>query len=184
MFSIVHPRTSRLDRVSRREWLQIGSLSAAGISLTDALRAGEPRPGRPDPGSKLAGDLGSTFGRAKNVIYLWLQGGPPQHETFDPKPDAPAGIRGEFDPASDRAGDSVPHIPGHTVPMDEDGRGLNEASSCDDGAQLEIVRQEIPLDRSRRQSRQDSEGGALDQIVSEVEARHPIDEDGGTGLGR
>ena len=32
---------------------------------------------------------GTTFGRAKNVIFLWLQGGPPQHETFDPKPDAP-----------------------------------------------------------------------------------------------
>ncbi|HTI50030.1 MAG TPA: DUF1501 domain-containing protein [Planctomycetaceae bacterium] len=40
----------------------------------------------------------ATFGRAKNVIYLWLQGGPPQHETFDPKPGAPAEIRGEFQP--------------------------------------------------------------------------------------
>src|SRR5262249_53659774 len=45
-----------------------------------------------------ASDLGSTFGRAKNVIYLWLQGGPPQHETFDPKPDAPSEIRGPFKP--------------------------------------------------------------------------------------
>src|SRR5207302_9891967 len=42
--------------------------------------------------------LGSTFGRAKNVIFLWLQGGPPQHETWDPKPDATAEIRGEFRP--------------------------------------------------------------------------------------
>src|SRR4029078_2800241 len=33
------------------------------------------------------------FGRAKNVIYLWLQGGPPQHETFDPKPHATVEIR-------------------------------------------------------------------------------------------
>lgn len=38
------------------------------------------------------------FGRAKNVIFLWLQGGPPQHETFDPKPDAPLEIRGPFKP--------------------------------------------------------------------------------------
>ena len=46
-----------------------------------------------------AGGWGGTFGRAhKNVIYLWLQGGPPQHETFDPKPDATAEIRGEFKP--------------------------------------------------------------------------------------
>ena len=41
---------------------------------------------------------GATFGRAKNVIFLWLQGGPPQHETFDPKPNAPAEIRGPFRP--------------------------------------------------------------------------------------
>jgi hypothetical protein len=47
---------------------------------------------------KLAGNLGSTFGKAKNVIFLWLQGGPPQHETFDPKPDAPVDIRGPFKP--------------------------------------------------------------------------------------
>ena len=36
--------------------------------------------------------------QARNCIFLWLQGGPPQHETFDPKPDAPAEIRGEFRP--------------------------------------------------------------------------------------
>ena len=41
---------------------------------------------------------GATFGKAKNVIFLWLQGGPPQHETFDPKPDAPVDIRGPFRP--------------------------------------------------------------------------------------
>jgi hypothetical protein len=48
----------------------------------------------------LSGELGATFGRAKNVIFLWLQGGPPQHETFDPKPDAPLEIRGPFKPIS------------------------------------------------------------------------------------
>jgi hypothetical protein len=47
---------------------------------------------------KLSGNLGLTFGKAKNVIFLWLQGGPPQHETFDPKPDAPVDIRGPFKP--------------------------------------------------------------------------------------
>lgn len=38
------------------------------------------------------------FGRAKQVIFLFLSGGPPQHETFDPKPLAPAEIRGPFKP--------------------------------------------------------------------------------------
>lgn len=39
-----------------------------------------------------------SFGRAKSCIILFHLGGPPQHETWDPKPDAPEGIRGEFRP--------------------------------------------------------------------------------------
>lgn len=72
--------------------MRIGGSSALGMSLSGLLRAGEqPPPGIvPDP----------TFGRAKSIIYLWLQGGPPQHETFDPKPLAPAEIRGPFKPIS------------------------------------------------------------------------------------
>jgi hypothetical protein len=98
MLSILDRTASLSDRVSRREWLRIGGLSALGLSLTDVLRAGETPPPGPGPTPRLAGDLGSTFGRAKNVVYLWLQGGPPQHETFDPKPAAPAEIRGPFKP--------------------------------------------------------------------------------------
>ena len=82
----------------RREWLRVGGLSLLGLSLPDVLRAEErksPAPAAP----LLARDLGAaTFGKAKSVIYLWLQGGPPQHETFDPKPDAPVEIRGPFKP--------------------------------------------------------------------------------------
>src|SRR6185295_6707015 len=37
-------------------------------------------------------------GRAKACILLFMGGGPPQMDTFDLKPDAPVGIRGEFDP--------------------------------------------------------------------------------------
>src|SRR4051812_34514088 len=37
--------------------------------------------------------------RARACILLWMTGGPPQHETWDPKPDAPAEIRGAFRPA-------------------------------------------------------------------------------------
>ena len=77
------------DPVSRREWLRIGGLNAIGLSLPAMLRADDER----------AGDVGHpTFGRAKNVIYLYMGGGAPQHETFDPKPNAPAEIRGEFRP--------------------------------------------------------------------------------------
>jgi hypothetical protein len=58
------------------------------------MPAGASSPERP----VLGDNLGSTFGKAKNVIFLWLQGGPPQHETFDPKPEAPVDIRGPFRP--------------------------------------------------------------------------------------
>jgi hypothetical protein len=86
MFAI-HDQGSRLcDGVTRRELLRVGGLSMLGLSLPMLLHAAP---------SKTAG---GTFGRAKNVIFLWLQGGPPQHETWDPKPDAPAEIRGEFKP--------------------------------------------------------------------------------------
>lgn len=80
---------------NRREWLRVGGLSLAGLSLPAVLRANQ----QPTAAPSLATRLGSdTFGKAKNVIFLWLQGGPPQHETFDPKPNAPVEIRGPFKP--------------------------------------------------------------------------------------
>lgn len=72
--------------LNRRELLRVGGLSALGFSLPDLLSA------------RTAAPRAASFGAAKSVIFLWLQGGPPQHETFDPKPDAPAEIRGEFKP--------------------------------------------------------------------------------------
>ena len=38
------------------------------------------------------------MGKAKSCILLFLMGGPPQHSTWDPKPDAPADVRGEIGP--------------------------------------------------------------------------------------
>jgi hypothetical protein len=95
-------RPNRLcDGQTRRELLRVGGLSVLGLGLSDLLYAGchanQAKAAALD--SSLARGLeGATFGRAKNVIFLWLQGGPPQHETFDPKPDAPAEIRGPFRP--------------------------------------------------------------------------------------
>ena len=90
MFSIQDPVPARLcDGLSRREILRIGGLSMLGLSLPQLLSARETAPLAAMPTDK-------TFGKAKSVIYLWLAGGPPQHETFDPKPDAPAEVRGPF----------------------------------------------------------------------------------------
>ncbi len=91
MFSLDDRPYTLCDRISRRELMRIGGLNLLGLSLPTLLRAqAQAATVSRDP----------TFGRAKNVIYLWLQGGPPQHETFDPKPDAPVEIRGPFKPIS------------------------------------------------------------------------------------
>ncbi len=85
---------------SRREWLRVGGLSALGLSLPMLLQSKLVSSTPITTPSAFSGDLGTSFGKAKNVIFLWLQGGPPQHETFDPKPEAPLEIRGPFKPIS------------------------------------------------------------------------------------
>ena len=75
------------DGVSRREAMRIGGLGAVGLSLPQLIQS---QAARANTGSGLA------FGKAKSVILFWLSGGPPQHETWDPKPDAPEQIRGGF----------------------------------------------------------------------------------------
>lgn len=44
--------------------------------------------------------MGSSFGKAKRCIFLFMWGGPSQLDTLDPKPNAPSDIRGEFQPTS------------------------------------------------------------------------------------
>jgi len=87
----IHDEGARLcDGLNRREWLRIGGLGAFGLSLP-ALLASQQAKVRPADSPKSAG-------KAKACIVLFLTGGPPQHETWDPKPDAPAEIRGDLKP--------------------------------------------------------------------------------------
>jgi hypothetical protein len=74
------------DGLSRRDFLRVGGLGAFGFSLGDFLAM----PGAASP------PRAAHFGRARACILLFLYGSPPQHETFDPKPDAPAEVRGEM----------------------------------------------------------------------------------------
>jgi uncharacterized protein (DUF1501 family) len=67
--------------VTRRSFLKAGYLGLAGLGLSDLLRA-QASAGTRAPADDLS------------VILVWLDGGPPQHETYDPKPDAPAEFRG------------------------------------------------------------------------------------------
>ncbi|MEW4568548.1 DUF1501 domain-containing protein [Tautonia sp. JC769] len=71
-------------RTSRRQILQIGVLGWLGLGLADVLKAEGSGRGLPI--------------KAKSVIFLHQFGGASHHDTFDMKPDAPAEIRGEFNP--------------------------------------------------------------------------------------
>ncbi len=77
------------DGTTRREWLRIGGIGLGGLSLA-GLCAQRAR------AAESAAVASGSFGKAKAVIIFGLLGGPPQHETWDPKPHAPAEVRGEF----------------------------------------------------------------------------------------
>nr|MBC8289829.1 DUF1501 domain-containing protein [Planctomycetota bacterium] len=83
------PKSSRF---SRRDAIQAGGLGALGLTLPQLLASRSAEAAEADR----AGGSGLAFGKAKSVILFWLTGGPPQHETWDPKPEAPSQIRGEF----------------------------------------------------------------------------------------
>ncbi len=83
MLELTSSSPRRCDGVSRRGFLKVGSLGLAGLTLANALRA-----------SAAASGSSRTSVPERSVILIWLDGGPPQHETYDPKPDAPAEFRG------------------------------------------------------------------------------------------
>ncbi len=89
MLSVLGDPLQLCDGISRREALRVGGLSALGLSLPGLLRAKEIGPA-------------ASQGRAKSCILLFMLGGPPQHETWDPKPDASADVRGDWKPIATR----------------------------------------------------------------------------------
>lgn len=90
MLTIHDHGTTLCDRRTRREWLHIGGLCAVGLPLASLSSTRTTR---------AASDVGGgSFGKAKRCIMIMLLGGPPQQETWDPKPDAPEEVRGPFRP--------------------------------------------------------------------------------------
>ena len=79
------------DGVTRRDLLQVGSLGLFGLGLQGWSSGSRARAGDSLPSASLPG-----FGQAKSCILLFMYGSPSQLETFDPKPEAPLEIRGEF----------------------------------------------------------------------------------------
>ncbi|HJT75671.1 MAG TPA: DUF1501 domain-containing protein [Gemmataceae bacterium] len=74
------------DGLTRRDLLHVGAIAPLGLSLAawSEARASEDSPSA------------RGFGKAKRCILLYLWGSPSQLDTFDPKPDAPPEVRGEF----------------------------------------------------------------------------------------
>jgi hypothetical protein len=112
MLSLVGPSARRCDGLSRRSFLRAGSLGLAGVNLglADLLRA-----------RAIAAENGRPGPADRSVILVWLDGGPPQHETYDPKPQAPTEFRGPLKAMSTK----VPGIlvsellPNHALLMDK-----------------------------------------------------------------
>jgi hypothetical protein len=75
------------DGLTRRDFLEIGSLGPLGVSLIDLFRCQRAQAATPSA---------QSFGKARACILLFPYGSPPQHETFDPKPEAPVEIQGEM----------------------------------------------------------------------------------------
>lgn len=77
------------EPLSRREWLRLGGL--AGLQFALAGQNAHRTLAAPARTSAIPG-----FGRARSVILIYTSGGQSQLDTWDPKPQAPAGIRGDF----------------------------------------------------------------------------------------
>jgi hypothetical protein len=68
----------------RREVLQVGMLGAFGIAMDAVI----------GKSAQAAALPAGTYGRAKSVVVVWMPGGPPQMQFWDPKPDSPSQCKG------------------------------------------------------------------------------------------
>jgi hypothetical protein len=85
MLDLLNGLSSDCTGLSRREFLRVGGLTALGLTLPGFLRL-----------QAQAAEAKKADRKNINCILLWMQGGPSHHDTFDPKPDAQAEVRGEF----------------------------------------------------------------------------------------
>src|SRR5262249_24917555 len=83
MLTLLGPRQTYCDGLSRRSFLKVGSLALGGLTLPRLLQA----------------EASAAMGRSqKSVIMVYLSGALAHQDTFAPKPNAPPEVRGEFKP--------------------------------------------------------------------------------------
>src|SRR6185436_15467136 len=93
MISIPGQPGSTCDGFSRREFLRVGGAGFLGISLADILRLQASASTAPESAKGKSG-----WGQAKSVIFTFPRRGLRHIDLWDPKPDAPSNVRGEFKP--------------------------------------------------------------------------------------
>jgi Protein of unknown function (DUF1501) len=101
MLTRYHHVINREEGTTRREMIRRGGFGLSLIPLTNQigynnLMANE------SPQTSSSNSQNPSFGRAKSVILFWLNGGPAQHESWDPKPEAPVEVRGPYSPIATR----------------------------------------------------------------------------------
>src|SRR5688572_26267278 len=101
------------DGISRRDFLQVGTLGAVGFALPDLLAARQIQAATPGKKDDRYDD--------RSVIMIFNLGAPSQLDTWDMKPDAPAEIRGPFKPIKTNVpGIEISEIfPGHAKLADK-----------------------------------------------------------------
>ncbi|MCA9116204.1 MAG: DUF1501 domain-containing protein, partial [Planctomycetaceae bacterium] len=86
-------RYRNCEGFTRRNCLQFGLTAFLGTGLVEGMRLRS---------ESAVADRSAGEPAAKSCILIWLDGGPTHYETFDPKPQAPVEIRGEFEPIPTR----------------------------------------------------------------------------------
>ncbi len=82
MLNVLGPASRFCDRVSRRNFLQVGAWTLGGLTLPGLMKA----------------EAAAKTRSHKSIIVVYLSGGLAHQDTFDLKPNAPAEVRGEFKP--------------------------------------------------------------------------------------
>ncbi|WP_202617463.1 DUF1501 domain-containing protein [Roseimaritima sediminicola] len=146
---------------SRRHLLQAGMLSGLGMGLADWFAATDVR-------------ASATVAKpAKACIFLFMWGGPSQLETFDMKPDAPAEVRGSFNPVSTRvAGMPICEHFTHLAQM-TDKLAIVRSLSHDDPAHLSsghaaVTGQPAPVVKSDATPPSNNDSPHLGSLVSKL----------------
>ncbi len=88
-----HPEYHRnCEGIHRRDCLRLGAAGVLGTGVVDLLRMR----------ANANAQMGGASPPPTSCILVWLDGGPTHYETFDPKPDAPIEIRGDYNPIKTR----------------------------------------------------------------------------------